>query len=290
MTISGEFTDLTPYDAFAERVGRMPAVIMWYQPWAADNHWPQLRPGVLAGVAARGATPLITWNPWYLDGPVEQPDFALATISAGRHDDYIATWARGLASYGARVYLRFAPEMNGDWSPWCAGVNGNTAADYITAWRYLHDRFAAAGATNVRWVWCPNVSSITPMAQLYPGDAYVDWVALDGFNWGPGMDWGTTWRSFAEVFEASYLELTTITSKPMLIGETGSAEQGGDKAAWITEAFRQVPASFPAIRAVVWYNVNQRSLGRDWRVESSAAALRAFQTVAQSAATQGTLA
>jgi Glycosyl hydrolase family 26 len=288
--ISGEFTDLNPYDGFAERVGRMPAIIMWYQPWSADNHWAELRPHVLEGVAARGATPLITWNPWHLDGPVEQPRFALRTIAAGRHDDYIGTWATGLAAYGARVYLRFAPEMNGDWSPWCAGVNGNSAADYVAAWRHVHDRFADAGASNVRWVWCPNVVTATPMADLYPGDAYVDWVALDGYNWGSGMPWGSTWRSFTQVFQDSYAELTTITGKPMMIAETGSAEKGGDKAAWIENAFTQLADSFPKIRAFLWYNVDRRSADEpDFRVESSPASLEAFRTVAGSAYARGTL-
>src|SRR5690349_24021953 len=41
-------------------------------------------------------------------------------------------------------------QMNGDWQfPWSAQLNGNTPADYIAAWRHVHDLFAQAGATNV---------------------------------------------------------------------------------------------------------------------------------------------
>jgi len=31
--------------------------------------------------------------------------------------------------------------MNGKWQPWSIGVNGNTAAQYVTAWRHAHDIF-----------------------------------------------------------------------------------------------------------------------------------------------------
>ncbi len=67
--------------------------------------------------------------------------------------------------------------MNAGWFPWGVGTNGNTTTDYVTAWRHIHDIFEQEGATNVRWVWAPNVKPglPTPYAELYPGDDYVDW-------------------------------------------------------------------------------------------------------------------
>lgn len=32
-------------------------------------------------------------------------------------------------------------EMNGGWSSWSGTANGNTPADFIPAWRYMHDIF-----------------------------------------------------------------------------------------------------------------------------------------------------
>ena len=71
--------------------------------------------------------------------------------------------------------------MNGDWVPWGLGVNGNTARDYVAAWRHLVTVFAEEGASNVRWVWSPNVNpdGYLPFERLYPGDRWVDWLALD---------------------------------------------------------------------------------------------------------------
>ena len=78
--------------------------------------------------------------------------------------------------------------MNGNWqAPYSPGVNGNTASDYINAWRHFHDLTAQAGAANVTWVWCPDTDPgkiYTPYSQLYPGDSYVDWTCLDGYNTG----------------------------------------------------------------------------------------------------------
>jgi beta-mannanase len=55
--------------------------------------------------------------------------------------------------------------MNGTWSPWAVGVNGNTAAHYVAAWRHVHRIFTKVGATNATWVWCPNVD---PNAMFTP--------------------------------------------------------------------------------------------------------------------------
>src|SRR5205823_10852101 len=117
--------------------------------------------GLLDRIRAYGAVPLVTWEPWDWQKGLAQPDFALARISGGAFDDYARAWAAAAKQWGRPLYVRFAPEMNGDWRPWSERVNGNHPGDFVAAWRHLHDLFAAAGASNVRWVWSPNV--------VYPG-------------------------------------------------------------------------------------------------------------------------
>jgi hypothetical protein len=99
----------------------------------------------------------------------------------------------------------------------------------------------------------PNVSngSSTAFAQVFPGNAYVDWAALDGNNWGTIQSWAR-WTSFADVFGPSYDPLARMTNKPIIIAELGCAEAGGDKAAWIRQGFLQeVPSKLPRVRAIV---------------------------------------
>jgi beta-mannanase len=139
----------------------------------------------------------------------------------------------------------------------------------------------------VRWVWSPNVGRSTGLANLYPGGAYVDWVGLDGYNWGTSQPGRHSWQTFSEIFGRSYDKLARMTKKPMMISETASAESGGDKAAWIRQGLLvQVPKRFPRIRAVIWFHENKEA---DWRVNSSKAALKAYREVVSSPLYQGRL-
>ena len=170
--------------------------------------------------------------------------------------------------------------MNGDWIPWAEQVNDNKQGEFVQAWRHVHDIFTAIGAHNVTWVWCPNiyVADSPPLRELYPGDAYVDWVGMDGYNWGATT--GHQWRTFSQVFKPTYDNILSITSKPMIIAETGSAEQGGSKANWITDAYTvEIPYLFPQIKAIIWFN---EKVQIDWRIESSPSAESAFAKAIQS--------
>jgi beta-mannanase len=132
----------------------------------------------------------------------------------------------------------------------------------------------------VTWVWCPNVDyadAVHPLRSLYPGDAYVDWTCLDGYNWGTNPSHVGGWHSFDETFRATYKLVTQqiAPTKPLMIGETASSEYGGAKAAWITDALtQQMPRHYPRVRALVWFNKNAD--GMDWIIESSPAAQAAF--------------
>jgi endoglucanase len=141
--------------------------------------------------------------------------------------------------------------------------------------------FRDAGATNAWFVWSPNIiSSASPdFSAEYPGDDYVNWVALDGYNWGTSRS-GSTWQSFSTIFSRSYQTLTGISSRPMMIAETASTESGGSKAAWITSAFAtEIPLSFPRLRAVVWFDHSKET---SWPVDSSTTALAAYRTAVAS--------
>jgi hypothetical protein len=174
-------------------------------------------------------------------------------------------------AWGKPIMLRFAQEMNGSWAPWEQGHVGSTPRSFILAWRHLVSIFRQVGADNVTWVWCPNINTgHLPFMQYYPGDRWVDWVGLDGFNWGGSIGW----RPFSEIFGGSYEELARRTSKPIVIAETGSGQTGGDKAAWVTSALSRELPYFERVRAVVWYNAFDRS---DFRIDSSPSALRAFR-------------
>jgi beta-mannanase len=240
-------------------------------------------------VVARDAMPLVTWEPWVPAPDPDQPDYSLERIAQGYHDAYIRQFAQDAKAWGKPFYLRFAHEANGTYTPWGIGVNGNTSSDYVAAWRHIYKIFEWEGAINVRWVWCPGAGSSNgpPFYEFYPGDAYVDWVCMDGYNQGTSQSW-SRWATFTEIFADGYDAVTAFTDKPVMIGEMASVEQGGDKAAWIRSAYlNEVPQRFPDIKAIVWFHEDKEA---DYRVNSSQAALDAYREVVSSPLYQGTAA
>ena len=221
---------------------------------------------------AQHKVPLVTWEP-------HEP---LDEVIAGKHDAMLHARAQGARALGAEIFLRWGHEMNGNWYPWSGSSNGGAnggAAKYIAAYRHVHDLFVADGATNVVWVWCPLVTDVPSdgwnhWKNYYPGDAYVDWVGLDAYNWGSSSTC-CTWTSFADLATDLYRDYAAV--RPLMLPETSSAEVGGSKAAWIDAMRTGLPRDFPAIKAVVWFDINKET---DWRIASSPATLAAYRAMA----------
>ena len=65
---------------------------------------------------------------------------------------------------------------------------------------------------------------------MYPGAAYVDWMAMDGYNFGTNPVSGDRWTSFESVFGPTYAALLRLApSKPIMIAEASSSEYGGSR-------------------------------------------------------------
>src|SRR5437867_5422507 len=122
-----------------------------------------------------GRIPMITWGA-----------HDTRALASGSQDAWIRSQARDIAALGQPVFLRFFHEFDSDYR---ASIV-YSPADFIAAWRHVHDLFDQERATNVVWVWCPTswtfISKTPWPPDYYPGDAYVDWVAADGYNWYPG--------------------------------------------------------------------------------------------------------
>ena len=288
----GIFEDQVPGSAarlraFQSQWGREPALVMWFQAWGGDNR--ALDTDLLDRVVAVGAVPEITWEPWKPGAGVNQPAFALRAIARGDHDDYVAGWADGLRDWGGAVYLRLAHEMNGNWYPWAVGggANGNTAADYVAAWKHVVGIFRDRGARNVRWIWCPNVKypGSAPLGSLYPGGGWVDWIGMDGYNWAAAAS-DPDWLSLGQLFGPTYKALAG-KGRPMLIAETACAGSGDDKSTWIRDGFlASVPKAMPKVRAVTYFNVDKE---RNWAVNHSPGNADAFRAVCDSDRYGGTM-
>jgi glycosyl hydrolase family 26 len=217
-------------------------------------------------VRDRGTTLVMSWQT-ELNGEV---DATWKDISTGRYDSLIDARAADIKAYGAPLFFTFdhEPEMK----------DSGTSSQFISAWRHIHDRFVAKGVTNVSWVLI--LLSYTYMNDgadaWYPGDAYVDLLGADGYNWfkcPPGV-----WKTFDELFDDFY-DYGEAKGMDMLIAEWGTIEKAGApgaKGAWFTEAEADLK-TMPDIKVVSYYN-NGISGGAncDWWVDTSGSSLAAF--------------
>jgi hypothetical protein len=252
------------WNRFEGNAGKRVSIVHYGQP----SPWEQPFAALPANlVSDRGAIPAID---------VATGDVPLRAIADGRYDASIAAWARAARAWRHPFFLLLDVEMNGTWEPYSPGVNGNTPADFVAMWRHLHEIFDRAGASNVTWVWCPNVDprhQFTPYEQLYPGDRYVDWTGLDGYD----LDGAS---SFAWLFGSSYSDLLRLApTKPIMISQVAAEDVGGSKAPWITDALSgQLPGHFPQVKALLWFNwrIYEQDRWFDWEIESSPEARAAF--------------
>jgi beta-mannanase len=228
---------------------------------------------------------MITWEPWRYHDPSEagrpenQPDFSLSAILDGKYDDYIRNWAIDLKNMPCQVFFRPMHEMNGNWYPWSGTVNGNRPEEYKRAWRHIRSIFREVRNERLAWVWSPYTHSVpdeagNELSLYYPGDRDVDWLGLDGYNWGNSRSW-SRWQSFLDIFEKGYECLAKLApGKPLMIAETGCTEEGGDKGNWIAETWETLKDRFPRIKALIWFNINKEC---DWRVDSSPESANSFK-------------
>jgi Glycosyl hydrolase family 26 len=204
---------------------------------------------------SRGAVPVIATGPG--------GSAPLARVINGSEDARIKSWADATKAYNHPIMFRLMAEMNGPWEPWSTGVNGNKAGQYVTAWRHIVDLFRARGATNAVWVWNPDRSfkKATPMASLYPGSGYVDWIGLDVYNFNTAAKGG--WRGWNSLMAPSVKEIRAATgssAKPLMLGEVGCA-QGHKKAKWIKHMYASLPHY--GVKAVLYFDYKR---DRDWRL------------------------
>jgi hypothetical protein len=275
--------DMGAVTKFEAEAGKSASLVQFFQPFANCNpncDFYEFPTKPMESIRSHGSIPVLSWSSQSIPSSLNEPDFQLSDVIEGRYDGFIKEFAEEAKAWGHPFFLRFNWEMNGNWFPWAEGVNGNTPGQYVAAWRHVHDIFNAVGVTNVSWVWCPFVdpggSALANLGSLYPGDGYVDWTGLDGYNWGTNPAAPRGWRSFDQLFADSYAQIAekVAPSKPLMIAEVGSSEQGGDKAAWISDALSRVPAAYPQVRALLWFDKFDDNM--DWPIETSAGATSAF--------------
>jgi beta-mannanase len=270
----GDFAELDAYINLAG--GVVPKLVSVFSAWVPEGSTSYLHPNtddlMLFYNRYPGSLLVWTWEPFGV---------TLQQINSGAHDAYIDEVARRIGAVGKRVLIRFAHEMNARWMPW-PWLN-QPPADYIAAWKRIVSRFRNLGATNAEWVWSPNVisDSAEDFSPWYPGDAYVDWTALDGYNWGSVEN---VWYTFREVFQNSIGVITALSPRGIIITETGCHSRGPyneSKGYWYKQMAAELKQNYPRVQGLINSHMIHQLNGEDaeWRVDMPITALDDWQSL-----------
>lgn len=176
-------------------------------------------------------------------------------IASGKYDEEILDpQIRRIKAYGKRVFFSFDQETDAR-----IKEGAGTPAEFVAAYRHLHDRFRELGADNVVWVWTVSgyLGSAKEMKALYPGDEYVDWIAMDQYNYYGCHD-TTDWKDFLRSQRPSYewLRANVSDTKPVMLAEFATAPDAADPTRQ-RDWYARIPADvkkLPEVKALVHWN------------------------------------
>lgn len=189
-----------------------------------------------------------------------EPNLGLDTV---RDDEYLQRLATDLRASGARIFLRFASEMNGPW----VGYGGNPA-EYREKFRLVASKMHAL-APNVAMVWCPYALPKQNIKNYYPGDEYVDWVGVNLYSvtyFNQDRRTPGRWTHPGDLLESVYT--TYAARKPIMIGEYGATHHSNLESKSVADfamgcvgaLYSSLPRVYPRVKAVFYFNGNNMEI------------------------------
>ena len=245
------------------QIGRTFAIDHQYYKW--DSPFPTSEQ---TWTVAQGRIPFLNWKPQRTNGS----SVSWASIASGAEDAAIIARADAIKAFGYPMYLAFHHEPEDDLATF------GTPADYAAAFRHIVTVFRARGVTNVAFVWTMMSWSFNPNSgknvdSYYPGDAYVDAIGSDGYDWYPGRA-GDSWTAFQTVFQPTQ-NFAVAHGKPWMAVEYGAQEDPavpGRKAQWLTDALTTIK-SWTNCKALIYFDENKLY---PWQTDTSASSMAAY--------------
>lgn len=204
------------------------------------------------------------------------PQIALepnAGLDQIQDDEYLRNFAKAANEANVPIFLRFASEMNGDWTAY-----SDNPKKYKEKWRLVHN-IMEEEAPNVAMVWTVFVHesnrsflkrtwdfiNCRSIMNYYPGDDYVDWVGVNVYSvrfLNANLDTPSSVQSPLRLIEYVYNEFST--RKPIYIAEWGVPHYTIADNSYnidfattiIKEMYQGLENSKKRVKAVYYFNVN----------------------------------
>jgi hypothetical protein len=196
--------------------------------------------GWVAWLKDQGVTPHIAW----------EPNRGLDVVA---DDGYLRGFARTAARADCPIFLRFASEMNGDWTAY-----SRDPLRYKAAWGTVYSVMAEV-APNVAMVWCVNSIPEKNIEAFYPGDGYVDWVGVN-FYTVPFYDNDPRRLGLYDnpADQLKYVYRLYAARKPIMVCEFGASHCSKvdlkDRSEWagrqISHLYAALPRLYPRVKLV----------------------------------------
>ena len=195
------------------------------------------------------------------------PGFYLDQITSGARDANILALANACKSLDRPIFIRFGYEFDGY-------HNAYPPEKYKAAYQYFVDMMRSYSVTNVAYVWhswgvgayygnndypdyYPDLPDSVEINQSlwYPGDEYVDWVAMSIF----GTGWGDLSTNTVVQWLISFAE---EHEKPVMLAETAAIKNDPNDpnwhikdTVWFDHVFSLIKDN-NAVKAFTYINVN----------------------------------
>ncbi len=224
---------------FESRVGRRLSSVFTYVKWGNfPRKWLQM-------CKEQGVIPQIAWEP--------------DNLNDVRDDAYLRDCERFLSELDWPVWIRFAGEMNGDWTPY----HGNPNL-YKEKFRLVHNALHR-GQARVATVWCVNAIPLGNIDQCYPGDDACDWVGVNFYS-APFADNDRSREAFRQsplsLLDPIYRKYSA--RKPIAICEYAASHQAKldmkmrpdfaiEKMSLLYGA---LPLLYPRVKMISWFDAN----------------------------------
>ena len=164
-------------------------------------------------------------------------------VAAGLYDVEIQNFIAGLRKLAIPVYLRIGYEFNG------VSWNGYLPESYKAAFTRITNMIRASNL-EVATVWCFAMDGDMNYMDYYPGDAAVDWWAINLFSAG----------HFTDPNSSRFIDSAAVHQKPVMLGETtpryvgvSNGQQSWDD--WFVPFFNFIHNN-PNVKAFCYINWN----------------------------------
>ena len=268
---SGEEDDITRADlaGYEKNVQRQVAWVYFSHNWFREREFPLK---TARWIRDAGAVPYIRLM---LRSDAEEDHaeelFTLQAIAAGKFDADLKKWAEQAREFATPLLVEWGTECNGEWFPWNGVWNGSREGDakaegprrFVAAYRHLVDTFHKAGARNISWVFHVNSADVPKddwnrLENYYPGDAYVDWLAVSVYGPKTPADADREAKPFARQMEKVYSRLVKLApEKPVIVAEFGCTA-GHERVSpedWASAALEELLSRrWPKVAGFSWWN------------------------------------